>query len=176
MGEHVESDGEPIIDLNRPCWLEPAMSLAHQREIERRRAVVRAAAEQEAAELVLAAQREIRRVIMRTRHELVSLTAQVRAAGCESADTFQRSAASDVRNVLRDAREDLRNLSRELPNPWLAWEEARRQEQGGPADDSRKELPAPGLRERLIAYWRTAAVPWIKTALSPLSNRGQLTN
>ena len=73
MGEHVESDGEPILDLNRPCWIEPAMRLAHQREVERRRAVVRAAAEQEASEIVLAAEREIRRVVMRTRHELVSL-------------------------------------------------------------------------------------------------------
>jgi len=172
----VESDGEPSIDLNRPCWIEPAMRLAQQREVERRRAIVRAAAEQEASEIVLAAQREIRRVVVRTRHELVSLTAQVRAAGCESPDTLQRSAASDVRNVLRDARSDLRNLSRELPNPWLAWEEARRQENGSPADDLPKEVPAPGLRERLIAYWRTGAVAWIKAALSPLSNRGQLTN
>ena len=175
MGEHVESDGDSLIDLNRPCWIEPAMRLAHQREVERRRAVVRAAAEQEAAEIVLAAQREIRRVVVRTRHELVSLTAQVRAAGCETADTFQQSAVRDVRNVLRDARSDLRNLSRDLPNPWLAWEEARRQGDGSHAGDALNEV-APGLGERLIAYWRTAAIPWIKAALSPLTNRGQLTN
>ena len=175
MGEQVESDGEPIIDLNRPYWIEPAMRLAQQRELERRRAIVRAAAEQEASEIVLAAEREIRRVVVRTRHELVSLTAQVRAAGCESPETLQRSAAGDVRNVLRDARSDLRNLSRELPNPWLAWEEARRQENGHPAVDVRNEAPATGLRERLIAYW-TGAPAWIKAALSPLSNRGQLTN
>ena len=176
MGEHVESDSEPIIDLDRPCWIEPAMSLAHQREVERRRAVVRAAAEQEASEIILAAQREIRRVIVRTRHELVTLTAQVRAAGCETADTFQRSASSDVRNVLRDVRSDLRSLSGDLPNPWLAWEEARRHQSGSPAGEVRKEKSAPGLGERLIAYWRTAAVPWIKAAVSPLSNRGQLTH
>jgi hypothetical protein len=37
-------------------------------------------------------------------------------------------------------------------------------------------MPAARLGERLIAYWRTGTVAWIKAALSPLSNRGQLTN
>jgi hypothetical protein len=104
-------------------------------------------------------------VIVRTRHELVTLTAQVRAAGCETADTFQRSAARDVRSVLRDARSDVSTLSRDLPNPWLAWEEARR-ENGGPADDARRVVAAPGIRERLLACWRTAAVAWIKVVPS----------
>ena len=50
-------------------------------------------------------------------------------------------------------------------------------EKGGPADDLRKEVPHPASRERLMALTgQLGAVAWIKAALSPLSNRGQLTH
>jgi hypothetical protein len=121
-----------LIELYR---VEQAMLLAHQREVERRRAAVRTAAEREASEILLAARREIRRVLVRTRHELASLTAQVRAAGCEPAlgqsdqsivgDDFQVSAARDVRDVLRDARSELADLSKGAGNLGPAAEEPR---------------------------------------------------
>ena len=128
----VESPLMELIELYR---VEQAMLLAHQREVERRRAAVRTAAEREASEILLAARREIRRVLVRTRHELASLTAQVRAAGCEPAlgqsdqsivgDDFQVSAARDVRDVLRDARSELADLSKGAGNPGPAAEEPR---------------------------------------------------
>jgi hypothetical protein len=137
---------------------------------------VRTAAEQEASEILLAARRQIRQVVVRTRHELVALGAQVRAAGCETApgqsdpsgtdDDFQLAAARDVRGVLRDARSELLDVSRDAANPWLAWEEARRQENGdGAAGGAREEVPAPGLAEKLIAHWRTAAVAFVILAV-----------
>ena len=116
--EHLESDRAP-----------------HDQEVAQRRAAVRAAADQEASEILLAARREIGRVLVRTRHELVTLTAQVRAAGCDTApdqsdqssdaDDFQRSAAREVRTVLRDARADLLKLSSDAANRWPDGEEAR---------------------------------------------------
>ena len=128
----VESPLMELIELYR---VEQAMLLAHQREVERRRAAVRTAAEREASEILLAARREIRRVLVRTRHELASLTAQVRAAGCEPAlgqsdqsivgDDFQVSAARDVRDVLRDARSELADLSKGAGNLGPAAEEPR---------------------------------------------------
>ena len=82
-----------------------------------------------------AARREIRRVLVRTRHELVALTAQVQAAGCEASpsqtgppvvgDEFQLSAAREVRGVLRDARTELNTLSRDATNFWPSENEVR---------------------------------------------------
>jgi hypothetical protein len=123
----------PLMELIQLYRVEQAMLLAHQREVERRRAAVRTAAEREASEILLAARREIRRVLVRTRHELAALTAQVRAAGCEPpsgesgppivSDDFQVSAARDVRDVLRDARSELADLSKEAVNLWPAGEQ-----------------------------------------------------
>jgi hypothetical protein len=76
--EHPEPDRRaPLMELIQLYQVEHAMLIAHQREVERRRAAVRAAAEQEASEILLAARREIRRVLVRARGELGMLTAQV---------------------------------------------------------------------------------------------------
>ena len=136
VAEPLESDRfSPLMELIQLYHVEQAMLLAHQREVERRRAAVRTAAEREASEILLAARREIRRVLVRTRHELATLTAQVRAAGCEPAqeqsrqsivgDDFQLSAARDVRDVLRDARSELDDLSKEAVTSWPTGEEPR---------------------------------------------------
>ncbi|HEU4887029.1 MAG TPA: hypothetical protein VFV49_04020, partial [Thermoanaerobaculia bacterium] len=134
--EHLDADRAPLTEAIQLYQVEHAMLVAHQREVERRRAAVRAAAEQEASEILLAARREIRRVLVRTRHELVALTAQVRAAGCEAAPAesdqsigggdSQLSPARDVRNLLRDARSELLNLSRDPANLGPAGEEPQR--------------------------------------------------
>ena len=133
---HLDADRAPLTELIQLYQVEQAMLLAHQREVERRRAAVRAAAEQEASDILLAARREVRRVLVRTRQELVALNAQVRAAGCEAApgqsdhaivgDDFQLSAARDVRNVLRDARSELLDLSRDAASLRPSAEEPRK--------------------------------------------------
>ena len=133
--EPVEPDRPgPLMELIQLYRVEHAMLIAHQREVERRRAAVRTAAEREASEILLDARREIRRVLVRTRQELAALTAQVRAAGCEPpgqsgppivSDDFQVSAARDVRDVLRDARSELADLSKEAVNLWPSAEEPR---------------------------------------------------
>jgi hypothetical protein len=164
--EHPEPDRPaPLTELIQLYRIEEAMLIAHQRELERRRAAVRAAAEQEASDILLAARREIRRVLVRTRQELVTLTAQVRAAGCEAlpgqsdqsilGEDFQPSAARDVRNVLRDARSELQDLSRDVVSPLPAGEEAF-SDSSGAADDAREQLPATVPAGHSALYWRTA--------------------
>ena len=118
-----------LIQLYR---IEHALLLKHQEEVERRRAAVRAAAVQEASEILLSARQEIRRVLVQTRRELVQLSAQLRAVGYETTlgrsvggDDFQVSVARDVRNVLRDARSELADLSKDAANLWPAGEEPR---------------------------------------------------
>lgn len=139
--EHLESDRAPLTELIHLYRMEQATLIAHQQEVERRRAAVRTAAEREASEILQAARREIRRVLVRTRHELVALTAQVQAAGCEASqgqpdqailgDEFQQTTARDVRSVLHDARAELRTLSRDAAGFWA------------PGDEPR--LPAPAI-------------------------------
>ena len=119
--EHPESDRPaPLKELIQLYQTEHALLLKRQQEVERRRAAVRAAAVQEASEIILSARQEIRRVLVQTRRELVELAAQLRAVGYEPAsdgsiggDDFQVSVARDVRNVLRDARSDLSDLARD---------------------------------------------------------------
>ena len=133
--EPFESDRAPLMELIHRYRIEQAMLVAHQQEVERRREAVRTAAEVEASAILAAARREIRRVLVRTRHELVALTAQVQAAGCEAppsqpapeavGDQFQLSAAREVRGVLRDARTELNTLSRDATNFWPSENEAR---------------------------------------------------
>ena len=139
--EHVESDRAPLTELIHLYRMEQATLIAHQQEVERRRAAVRTAAEHEASEILLAARREIRRVLVRTRHELVALTAQVQAAGCEASpgqpdqpilgDEFRLSTARDARSVVRDARAELSTLSRDAAGFW--------------APDDEPRLPAPAI-------------------------------
>jgi hypothetical protein len=132
--EHPESDRlAPLMELIQLYRIEHALLLKHQEEVERRRAAVRAAAVQEASEILLSARQEIRRVLVQTRRELVELSAQLRAVGCETTlgrsiggDDFQVSVARDVRNVLRDARSELANLSEEAASLWPVGEEPRR--------------------------------------------------
>ena len=120
-GEHPESDRPaPLKELIQLYQTEHALLLKRQQEVERRRAAVRAAAVQEASEIILSARQEIRRVLVQTRRELVELAAQLRAVGYEPAsdgstggDDFQVSVARDVRNVLRDARSELSDLARD---------------------------------------------------------------
>lgn len=57
--------------------------VAAGRELDRRRDAVRDAAEREAAEIVSAARREIRNVLVNARRDLLVLTAQIQAVGCE---------------------------------------------------------------------------------------------
>ena len=131
--EHPESDRlAPLMELIQLYRIEHALLLKHQEEVERRRAAVRAAAVQEASEILLSARQEIRRVLVQTRRELVQLSAQLRAVGYETTlgrstggDDFQVSVARDVRNVLRDARSELANLSEDAANLWPAGEEPR---------------------------------------------------
>jgi hypothetical protein len=132
--EHLESDRAPLTELIHLYRAEQETLIAHQQEVERRRAAVRTAAEQEAAEILVAARREIRRVVVRTRHQLIALSAQVQAAGCEASpgqpepildDQFQLSTARDVRSVLRDARAELVTLSRDVAGFWVSADEAR---------------------------------------------------
>src|SRR5262245_33985547 len=82
--ERLEPNRLPLLELIHLYRVEQAMLLEHQQEVERRRVAVRTAAEQEASEILLNARREIRRALVRARHELVALTAQVQAAGCDA--------------------------------------------------------------------------------------------
>ena len=115
----AESDPPaPLKELIQIYQTEHALLLKHQEEVERRRAAVRAAAVQEASEILLCARQEIRRVLVQTRRELVELDAQLRAVGYESAlglsigsDDFQMAVARDVRTVLRDARSESSDLA-----------------------------------------------------------------
>jgi len=118
--EHPESDPPaPLKELVQLYQTEHALLLKHQEEVERRRAAVRAAAVQEASEILLSARQEIRRALVQARRELVQLSAQLRAVGYEPAiggsiggDDFQASVARDVRNVLRHARSELSDVAR----------------------------------------------------------------
>jgi hypothetical protein len=189
--EPLESDRAPLTELIHLYQREQATLIAHQQEVERRRAAVRTAAEHEASEILLAARREIRRVLVRTRHELVALTAQVQAAGCEASpgqphppilgDDFQLSTARETRSVLRDARAELITLSRDAAGFWTPGDEARLPAPAiatvplperaavdvsslaplasdRSADDYTEEVPSKGLVEKLIEYWRPAAL------------------
>ena len=92
--EHPESDRlAPLMELIQLYRIEHALLLKHQEEVERRRAAVRAAAVQEASEILLSARQEIRRVLVQTRRELVQLSAQLRAVGYET--TLGRSSGGD---------------------------------------------------------------------------------
>ena len=130
---HPESDrAAPFMELIQLYRIEHALLLKHQEETDRRRAAVRAAGVQEASEILLSARQEIRRVLVQTRRELVELSAQLRAVGCETTlgrsmggDDFQVSVARDVRNVLRDARSELASLSDNAANLRPAGEEPR---------------------------------------------------
>jgi hypothetical protein len=160
--EHPESDRAPLKELIHLYRTEQAMLIAHQREVDRRRAAVRDAAEQEASEIILAARREIRRVLLRTRHELVALTAQVQAAGCGALPSepdeptvggeFQLSAARDVRGVLREARSDLLTLSRDAANFWPAPDEVQLPASAVEA----VPIPEPAAAEDVSAFSRQA--------------------
>jgi len=133
--EQLESDRAPLLELIHLYRVEQSTLIAHLQEVERRRAAVRTAAEQEASEILLAARREIRRVVVRTRHQLIALSAQVQVAGCEASpgqpdepilgDEYQLSMARDVRSVLRDARAELVTLSRDAAGFWVSADEAR---------------------------------------------------
>jgi hypothetical protein len=66
--EHPESDASvPLKELIQLYQTEHALLLKHQEEVERRRAAVRAAAVQEASEILLSTRQEIRRVLVQTR-------------------------------------------------------------------------------------------------------------
>jgi hypothetical protein len=119
-GDPESDPPAPLRELIQLYQTEHALLLKHQAEVERRRAAVRAAAVQEASEILLSARQEMRRVLVQTRRELVALAAQLRAVGCEPAlgrsigdDDFQGSVARDVRNVLRDARSELSDIARD---------------------------------------------------------------
>ena len=122
--EHAQSDRPaPLKELIEHYQTEHALLLKHQEEVERRRAAVRAAAVQEASEILLCARQEIRRVLVQTRRELVELDAQLRAVGYESAlgpslggDDFQVAVARDIRTVLRDAQSELSDLATDAGN------------------------------------------------------------
>src|SRR5262245_15382292 len=108
----------PLTELIQLYQTERALLLKHQEEVERRRTGVRAAAVQEASEILLCARQEIRRVLVQTRRELVELDAQLQAVGYESAlgpsigsDDFQMAVARDIRNVLRDAGSEMSSLT-----------------------------------------------------------------
>ena len=161
--------GEPLTDLIQAYRIEQEALIAHQREVERRRAAVRAAVAGETADIIARARHEIRGVLQRARQELVTLRAQVRAAGCEAAsgesgepDDFHASAARDVRTVLREARSELAGLSQAgfaqaVPN--LSVSSAPPHEESDRVrDDSTDPLPAAGVVEQLSAYWRIAVI------------------
>ena len=156
--------GEPLTDLIQAYRIEQERLIAHQREVERRRAAVRAAAERETSEIIATARQDIRGVLLRARQELVTLRAQVRAAGCEPApgesgepDDCQVSAARDVRAVLREARSELAGLSEDVPN-LIVSSAPPHEESGRVRDDSADPVPAVGLVEQLSAHWRIAVV------------------
>src|SRR6187549_1615004 len=118
---HRELEPPPaaLKELIQLYQTEHALLLKHQEEVERRRAAVRAAAVEEASEILLSARQEIRRVLVQARRELVQLSAQLRAVGYEPAiggsiggDDFQASVARDVRDVLRHARSELSDVAR----------------------------------------------------------------
>ena len=155
---------EPLTDLIQAYRIEQETLIAHQREVERRRAAVRAAAERETSEIIATARQDVRGVLLRARQELATLRAQVRAVGCapasressESGD-FHVSGARDVRTVLREARSELAGLSQDVPNLSVSTGPPH-DESGRVRDDSTEPVPAVGLVEQLSAHWRIAAV------------------
>jgi predicted metal-dependent hydrolase len=162
--EQENAMGEPLTNLIQLYRIEHETLIAHQRELERRRTAVRAAAEREASEIVVNARRDIRGVLLRARQQLKAVSAQVRAAGCEAAsvesgqpDDFNQSAARDVRTMLRDARSELASVSKEASSDTWAADPAH-EEGDSPVHDSSEQAPATFLVEQFTAHWQIALV------------------
>ncbi len=130
MDQEIDGPVEPLGKVIQRYRVEHATVVAHQRELERRRVAVHAAAARDASDVVVAARRDIRGVLLRARQELAAITAQVREAGFESGaggspqpsvgDDFHASASRDIRNALREARSELAALSNETPSPGVS--------------------------------------------------------
>jgi hypothetical protein len=115
-----------------------AKIVAHARELQRLREQVRSTAEREAAAIVTNARRDVRKILLDARHELLVLVAQLQAVGCETQSTARAAdlpgeaipaavdsdpfaptreivsgARRDMREVLLEARADLLSLADE---------------------------------------------------------------
>jgi hypothetical protein len=77
----------PMPELLEDYKSHQAKLLAHSRELQRLRDQVRSTAEREAAAIVTNARRDVRKVLLDARHELLVLVAQLQAVGCETQST-----------------------------------------------------------------------------------------
>ena len=164
MDQEIDAPGEPLGKVIQRYRVEHATVVAHQRELERRRVAVHAAAARDASDIVVAARRDIRSVLLRARQELAALTALVREAGVESGagespqpDNFHASAARDIRTALRDARSELAALSNESPSP-SASSPPLHEVSAVAADDSSEHVRAAGVVEQIAKHSRSALV------------------
>jgi hypothetical protein len=166
VDQEIDAPAEPLGKLIQRYRVEHATVVAHQRELERRRVAVHAAAARDASEIVVTARREIRDVLLRARQELAAITAQVRDAGFESGagespqpiagDDFHASAAREIRTALRDARSELAALSDETPSPSVSSPPP--YEVSAAAADSSEQVRAVGVVEQIAKHSRSALV------------------
>jgi len=166
VDQEIDAPAEPLGKLIQRYRVEHATVVAHQRELERRRVAVHAAAARDASEIIVTARRDIRGVLLRARQELAAITAQVREAGFESGagespqpivgDDFHASAARDIRTALRDARSELAELSNETPSPSVSSPPPH--ELSAAAVDSSEQVRAAGVVEQIAKHSRSALV------------------
>jgi hypothetical protein len=166
VDQEIDAPTEPLGKLIQRYRVEHATVIAHQRELERRRVAVHAAAARDASEIVVTARREIRDVLLRARQELATITAQVREAGFEAGagespqpivgDDFHASAAREIRTALRDARSELAALSDETPSPGVSSPPP--YEVSAAAADSSEQARAVDVVEQIAKHSRSALV------------------